>query len=115
MSRAWLAGLAAAVAVMAPGTAAATGGPTPGEPAVVKVTRAEARVAARRVIQWDLMQSLPKPRTMRVYGCRGGPMVWRCQVRVTSPDTVCRLQTVVWSPYADGWYVEYQRLRCEAP
>lgn len=114
MTRAWLAGLAATIALAIPGTAAAVGGPTPSQPSVVKVTRAEARIATRKVVQWDLMQSLPKPRTMSVSGCRGGPMVWRCRVRIWTPDSACQLQSVVWSPGDDGWYVEYQRLRCAA-
>lgn len=114
MTRAWLAGLAATIGLMAPGSAAAVGGPTPDQPAVAEVTRAEARVASQALVRRDIMLSLPKPRTMRVYGCRGGPKVWRCQVRITSPDSRCRMETVVWSPGADGWYVEYQRLRCAA-
>lgn len=103
---------AAAVLVLSGGAAHA--GPSPQQPAAVKIDSGQAHRVAAYAVHRYLYAPLSGPHRHDAVGqCSGGPRTWRCPAVVSNDSIHCSLSVWVWADAPGSYYYEWHDLQCD--
>lgn len=88
-------------------------GPSHAQPAEKPLTRSQAHRSAAIGQEVFLAAILPHA-AVHIGRCEGGPLLWRCPMKLKAADTACTATVLVWKDAVGRIYAEDNRLRCTA-